>query len=48
MEKEIKSARINFDKSEREILNDLKKLFGVNTRNAVIRKLIQLAKIKYL
>ena len=43
-----KSLRIELDENEREILIKLKKIFNENTNNAVLRKIINLARDKYL
>lgn len=43
-----KSTRIELTKEEREIIDKLKIEFDKGSRNAVLRHLIKLAKIKYL
>ena len=43
-----KSTRIELTEQERETLDNLKIFFDKNTRNAVLRHLIKIAKQKYI
>jgi len=47
-EKDKMNANIILCEDERKILDKLKKIFNLKTRNGVLRHLIQISKEKYL